>query len=245
MMKNKKILYIDCPMGAAGDMLTGALFALSEHRDETLKELNGMSMPGIRYVAEEMDSHGISGTHLKTVYDNTVQKHVHRNMADIRDIVNSLNTDDKVKSDAIRVYEKLAEAEAEVHRVEPEKVHFHEVGSLSSIADICAFVYLLNKLKTDEILCSPVHVGKGKVECAHGILPVPAPATAILLKDIPHYSKDIEGELCTPTAAAILKTFVSGFGDMPEMDVVNTAYGIGTRDFGTASYVRMILGTMN
>lgn len=165
-----------------------------------------------------------------------------RGMSEIETIVSQLSIDETVKTDVLSVYKLIAEAESKVHGMEVTKIHFHEVGKLDAIADITAACLLIRKLSPDKIIASPIHVGSGQVKCAHGILPVPTPATALLLKGVPSYSGDIRGELCTPTGAAILKHFVSEFGPQPVMTIENIGYGMGKKDFPQANCVRAILG---
>ena len=143
------------------------------------------------------------------------------------------------------VYSLIAEAESHAHGVPVSDIHFHEVGTLDAVADIVCFVYLLNKLAPERIVASPIHVGSGHVHCAHGILPVPAPATAHILRGVPIYSGSIRGELCTPTGAALLKHFVQEYREMPMMTVDQIGYGMGTKDFGAVSCVRAFFGESN
>ena len=163
-------------------------------------------------------------------------------MADIRAIVGGLRIPAMVKLDILAVYEEIAEAESHVHGVPVDQIHFHEVGTMDAIADITAVCLLMHELKADQVIASAVHVGSGQVRCAHGILPVPAPATAHILRDIPIYGGSIRGELCTPTGAALLKHFVTEFGDMPPMKVSAIGYGMGKKDFERANCVRVLLG---
>lgn len=248
-----KTLYIDCAMGAAGDMLTAALTELTDHVDETVRQLNALGIPGVVYTAERTEKCGITGTHMKVEYNGEEEgehshegghTHSHRDMHGIEHIVNDhIQVSDAVKKQILTVYTAIAEAESQVHGVPVDEIHFHEVGSMDAIADITAVCWLMDQLKPDRVIASPVHVGKGTVKCAHGILPVPAPATALLLKDIPIYSKEqIDGELCTPTGAALLKTFVSEFGPMPVLRVQKMGYGMGKKDFPIANCVRVMLG---
>ena len=248
-----KTLFIDCGMGAAGDMLTGALTELTGNVEETVKQLNKLGVPGVVYTAEKAEKCGITGTHMKVEYNGEEEgehshgdghTHSHRDMHGIEHIVNDhLQVSDAVKKQILNVYKAIAEAESQVHGVPISEIHFHEVGAMDAIADITAVCWLMDQLKPDRIIASPVHVGKGTVKCAHGILPVPAPATALLLKDIPIYSKEIiDGELCTPTGAALLKTFVSEFGLMPVMKLKQSGYGMGKKDFPIANCVRILLG---
>lgn len=240
-----RTIYLDCGMGAAGDMLTAALLELIPNQDAFVEELNGLGIPGIRFTAEKCEKCGILGTHMKvTVHGEEEDSHHHHHghLADIRGIVSGLLLPTMVKLDILAVYEEIAQAESHVHGVPVEHIHFHEVGTMDAIADVTAVCLLLHRLAPDKIIASPVHVGSGQVRCAHGILPVPAPATAYLLRGIPIYGGSIDGELCTPTGAALLKHFATEFGQMPVMKVQAIGYGMGKKDFPRANCVRALLG---
>ena len=240
-----RTIYLDCGMGAAGDMLTAALLELMPNQDAFVEELNGLGIPGIRFTAEKCEKCGILGTHMKvTVHgeEEDGHHHHHGHLADIRGIVSGLPLPTMVKLDILAVYEEIAQAESHVHGVPVEHIHFHEVGTMDAIADVTAVCLLLHRLAPDKIIVSPVHVGSGQVRCAHGILPVPAPATAYLLRGIPIYGGSIDGELCTPTGAALLKHFATEFGQMPVMKVQAIGYGMGRKDFPRANCVRALLG---
>ena len=169
--------------------------------------------------------------------------HEHHGLHDIEHLVmDHLNIPEKVKQDVMAVYNIIAEAESKVHGVPVTHIHFHEVGSIDAVADISAVCLMINELKLDKIIASPIHVGSGQVRCAHGILPVPAPATALILKNIPIYGGTVEGELCTPTGAALLKHFVSEFGNQPVMRIEQIGYGMGNKDFAQANCIRTMLG---
>ena len=253
-----RLLYIDCGMGAAGDMLTAALLELMPNADEFIEELNSIGIPKVKYVKESSVKCGICGTHIRVFVDgieegqhhhghdhshNHTHEHSHSGLHEIERIVcQHLNLPTKVKDDVMAVYELIAEAESKAHGVPVSEIHFHEVGTMDAIADVVAVCLLVNRLNVDKIIASPIHVGSGKVKCAHGILPVPAPATAYILKNVPIYSGAITGELCTPTGAALLKHFVNEFGNMPAMKTTAIGYGMGTKDFETANCVRVMLG---
>ena len=242
-----KTLYLDCGMGAAGDMLTAALLELMPDKDAFVQELNALGIPGVVFTAEKCEKCGIMGTHMKvTVHgeeeDDHPHHHHHGSMGDIRGIVSSLPIPTMVKLDIMSVYEEIAQAESHVHGVPVEQIHFHEVGTMDAIADVTAVCLLLHRLAPDKIIVSPVHVGSGQVRCAHGILPVPAPATAYLLRGIPIYGGSIAGELCTPTGAALIKHFATEFGEMPVMTVSAIGYGMGKKEFPRANCVRALLG---
>ncbi len=170
-------------------------------------------------------------------------EHHHSSMHDIEHIIyEHIDMPDNVKRDVIEVYNLIAEAESHAHGQPVSEMHFHEVGTMDAIADITAVCLLMKELSPDKVCASPVHVGSGHVHCAHGILPVPAPATAYILKDVPVYGGRIEGELCTPTGAALLKHFVSEFGNMPVMRIASIGYGMGRKDFPAANCIRAIIG---
>ncbi|MDO4568620.1 MAG: nickel pincer cofactor biosynthesis protein LarC, partial [Clostridia bacterium] len=168
--------------------------------------------------------------------------HEHRGLADIERIVTALPLSASVKADVMAVYALIAEAESHAHGVPVADIHFHEVGTLDAIADITAVCLLMERLAPQQVVVSPVHLGSGHVRCAHGILPVPAPATAHILRGVPVYGGSIRGELCTPTGAALLKRFATRFGNMPVMTLEKTGYGMGKKDFEAANCVRALLG---
>ena len=167
--------------------------------------------------------------------------HAHRSPTDVAAIVGGLKVPEAVRSHVLAVYDSIAKAESAVHGVSVDEIHFHEVGSMDAIADVTAFSYLLCKLNPGRVTATPVHVGSGRVKCAHGILPVPAPATARLLEGVPIYGGAVEGELCTPTGAALLKHYVNSFGPMPVLRVEKIGYGMGKKDFPAANCVRAFL----
>lgn len=254
-------LYIDCGMGAAGDMLMAALWEVCDSGEEFLKTINNIGLNGVRIIREQSAKCGIYGTHIKVMVNGEEENehmhghahghehahehghtHSHSSVKDIEHIIDGLNIPNKVKYDAKQVYALIAEAEAKVHNTEIKNIHFHEVGTMDAVADVVGVCMLINDIKPDKIFVSPVHTGAGSVRCAHGILPVPAPATAYILKDIPIYGGEIQGELCTPTGAALLKYFADEFGNMPVMRVEKTGYGMGTKDFEKANCVRIMLG---
>lgn len=250
-----KLLYLDCGMGAAGDMLGAALAELlpDDARDAFTSELNAAGIPGVHVSLDPSVKCGITGSHLTVTVNGTEEKegghshshehsHSHRSLHDIHHIIDDLKLPEAVRTDILAVYRLIAEAESKAHDKPVSEIHFHEVGTMDAIADIASVCLLLHKLTPDQIIASPIHVGSGQVKCAHGILPVPAPATAYILKDIPIYSGSIQGELCTPTGAALLKHFVTRFDQMPLMTPASTGYGMGTKDFPAANCVRAILG---
>ena len=244
-----RTLYFDCGMGAAGDMLTAALVELFENPAAIIRELNTLGIPGVRFFSKASTKCGINGTHMQVLVWDTEEDedlhdhgHHHSGMDHIDHIISHLRISDQVRRDVMAVYELIAQAESHAHGVPVNQIHFHEVGTMDAIADITAVCYLLDKLHADKIYASAVHVGSGQVKCAHGILPVPAPATAYILRGVPTYGGEIRGELCTPTGAALLKHFVSEFGKMPVMVTDAIGYGMGKKDFPAANCVRAMLG---
>lgn len=270
-----KTLYLDCGMGAAGDMLAAALLELLPDGDEFLGEVNALGIPGVHIEREPAVKCGITGTHISVTVNGVEEEsldqhgheeteshhhdshghdgadghhhhghsHHHSSLHDIEHIVRGhLPLPEKVRDDVMAVYGLIAEAESHAHGVPVTEIHFHEVGTMDAIADITMVCLLMDKLSPDEVVVSPVHVGSGQVRCAHGILPVPAPATAHILKSVPIYGGNVRGELCTPTGAALLKHFATRFGSMPMMRTEKIGYGMGKKDFEAANCVRAILG---
>ena len=311
-----KTLYIECAMGAAGDMLTAALLELMPDKEAALAKLNAMGIPGVVFEAEPSAKCGITGTHMRVLihgeeegavpcghthahhhdhahehhhehehdhvhehhhehdhhvhthahaqedahchdsdahdhahhHEHDAHHHAHHGMAEIRSLIAELAVSETVKEKALAVYQSIAEAESKVHGAEVDQIHFHEVGSMDAVADVTAVCLLMELLAPEQVIVSPIHVGSGTVLCAHGRLPVPAPATALILEGMPIYGGSVQGELCTPTGAALLKTFADSFGPMPPMTVAKTGYGMGTKDFEQANCLRAMLGesfTMN
>lgn len=250
-----RTLYLDCGMGAAGDMLSAALLELVPDKAAFVRRLNGLGIPGVTFEAVPMRKCGILGTHLTVRVRGEAEgeqdehndhhndhHHHHTGPAEIADILSRLSLPEKVRADALAVYDLIAGAESRVHGVPVAEIHFHEVGALDAVADVTAFCLLLDILAPDRICASPIRLGSGTVRCAHGLLPVPAPATAVLVEGLPVYGGDVTGELCTPTGAALLRHFVTDFGPLPPMRVSSIGYGMGTKDFPTANCVRALLG---
>lgn len=247
-----KTLYIDCNMGAAGDMLMSALAELLPNPQEFTERLNSLNIPKITVKVEKSVKCGITGTHIRVfvgnIEENENMHHCHHNhhhhsgMKNIENIITGLNVSESVRNNALSVYQLIAEAESCAHCCEMNDIHFHEVGTMDAVADIVGVCMLIDELAPDKIIASPVRVGSGQVKCAHGILPVPAPATAYILRGIPIYSGEIKGEFCTPTGSALLKHFVNEFAPMPVMRVSKIGYGMGTKDFGATNCVRAMIG---
>ena len=268
-----RTLYMDCGMGAAGDMLAAALLELFPNPEAIINELNHLGIPGVVFKCETSVKCGITGTHMTVTVNGEEEEshdhhhehehhddhehghghthehapehghHHHSGLHDIEHIVRGhLALPKQVQDNIMAVYNLIAEAESHAHGVPVSEIHFHEVGSMDAVADITAVCLLMDRLAVDEVIVSPIHVGSGQVKCAHGILPVPAPATAYILKDVPIYGGAVRGELCTPTGAALLKHFAARFGNMPVMKTQAIGYGMGRKDFEAANCVRVLLG---
>ncbi len=285
-----KTLYLDCGMGAAGDMLTASLYELlsQEEKKDFIDQMNHLGIPGVEISAEEMVKCGITGTHMKVVVNGEEEEshdhhhehdhshehhhdhehdhnhehhhdhdhhhehshehhhhHSHNSMHNIEHTVEDLKVSERVKSDIIEVYKLIAEAESDAHGVPVSQIHFHEVGTMDAVADITAVCLLMEKLGVEKVVASPIHVGSGHVHCAHGILPVPAPATAYILKGLPIYGGEIQGELCTPTGAALLKHFVNEYSGIPNIHIDKIGYGMGKKDFAMANCLRSMIGSQD
>lgn len=265
-----KTLYLDCSMGAAGDMLSAALLELFPQPETIIEELNTLGIPHVEFSIEKSCKCGILGTYFcvkihgveeadhshDTIHEMTHDEanhghahhvhshhhHTHSSLHDIEHILSHMHISHKIRNDVMNVYNLIADAESKAHGVPVSEIHFHEVGNLDAIADVTAVCLLMDKLSPGKVIASPIHVGSGQVHCAHGILPVPAPATAHILQGCPIYGGKIKGELCTPTGAALLKYFVNEFGDMPMMRVTSIGYGMGKKDFEAANCVRAMFG---
>lgn len=259
-----KAIYFDCGMGAAGDMLTAALLDLLSEKEqaEFVSKMNGLGIEGLQFERSASEKCGIKGCHVTVKvqgeeehsvdvddhhhdhheHEHHEHSHHHSSLSDVFSIIDSFSLEDKVKEDIRAIYGMLAEAESKVHGTTVSQIHFHEVGTVDAICDVTAVCILMNMLAPGAVYASPVHVGAGKVRCAHGILTVPTPATAELLSGVPIYGGRIESELCTPTGAAILKHYVNHFGNMPVLSVEKTGYGMGNKDFEVANCVRAMYG---
>jgi len=306
-----KTLYLECNMGAAGDMLMAALYELMSPAEQArfLETMNRL-FPGVEVSPRQAATCGITGTHMDVTIrgqeehsqdialgcgQDTVHAHVHETghdeahhshchdhehchddephhdhehehhhdhchehghehahdhahshhhtaPADVAAILDALDAPEEVKTAAKAIYSRIAQAESKAHGMPVEQIHFHEVGALDAVADVTGVCLALHLLHPDRIVASPIHLGSGQVRCAHGIVPVPAPATSHLLEGIPCYTGDIRGELCTPTGAALVSHFAQEFGPMPVMCLEKTGYGIGKKEFPAANCVRAFWG---
>jgi uncharacterized protein (TIGR00299 family) protein len=235
-----KTLYFDCFAGASGDMILGALIALGVDRSEFLRQIGLLGFRGYEIKFETVDRSGLSAikAHVRVPHE-----HKHRHLSQIVEIIDRSSLSDKIKSRATEIFINLGRAEAKMHNIPLEKVHFHEVGAMDAIIDIVGACVGFEMLGIKRFCCSKINVGSGFVKMAHGTFPVPPPAVAELLKSKLIYSSDIVGELVTPTGAAIIATVCSSFGAIPEMIIERAAYGAGTRQYKDfPNVLRLITG---
>jgi len=237
---SRKILYYDCFAGISGDMNLGALIDLGVDPAHLEHELGKLGISGFRLKVEKGSRKGISGTRARVIIDNP-ENEKHRHLHHIEEIIQGSSLPDRVKSRSLEIFSLIADAEARVHDIPVEKVHFHEVGALDSIVDIVGAAICLEYLGVDEILSSPVQLGGGFVDCAHGRFPVPAPATAGILKNIPVRSGLVEYEATTPTGAAILAATVDRFRTIDNLAITGIGYGIGQKDGEIPNVLRVYL----
>jgi len=235
------LAYFDCFSGISGDMTLGALVDAGLPLDVLRSELAKLGLAGYTLSSEKVRRSGLSATKVHVVLDEKEQPA--RHLADISRVINGSSLSPVIKQKSLAIFERLAQVEAKVHGTTPDKVHFHEVGAVDALVDIVGSVIGLEHLGITEIIGSPVNVGTGTVHTAHGKLPVPAPATAELLRGIPLYSSSIAFELTTPTGAAIISTLAASFGPLPQMKIDRIAYGAGGKDLpGQPNVLRLMLG---
>ncbi|MEP7212151.1 MAG: nickel pincer cofactor biosynthesis protein LarC [Acidobacteriota bacterium] len=235
-----KTLYFDCFAGASGNMILGALISLGVDRTELLRQLKSLSTAEFSIEFETVDRSGISAIHADV---RVPAESTHRHLSDIVKIIGDARLSDSVKERSRSIFQRLAEAEAKVHGIEVDKVHFHEVGALDAIVDIVGSCIGFELLGIENFVSSKIHVGSGFVDMTHGKFPVPPPAVAELLQGIPIYSTEIEGELITPTGAAIISTVCDRYGAIPPMTVELTGYGAGTRKYlEFPNVLRLLIG---
>ena len=235
-----KLAYFDCFSGISGDMTLGALVDAGCDLEHLLAELGNLQVPGWELSAEKVWKNGMAATHVRV---KTEDQQKHRSLSAILEILHHSGLAAQVRGRASAIFQKLGEAEARVHDVPLEKIHFHEVGAVDAIVDIVGACVGFSMLGIEKFACSPLNVGGGTAKMAHGVLPVPAPATANLLQGKPTYSNDVQRELVTPTGAAIVATLCDSFGPQPAMSVSAIGYGAGTADLeGQPNVVRIMIG---
>jgi uncharacterized protein (TIGR00299 family) protein len=235
-----KLAYFDCFSGISGDMTLGALVDAGCSADLLRGELKSLQVPGWTLTTEKVWKNGMAATRVRV---QTEDQQKHRSLSTILEILTNSRLAPPVRERASRIFQKLGEAEAHVHAAPLEKVHFHEVGAVDAIVDIVGSCIGFHALGIERFLCSPLNVGGGTAKMAHGVLPVPAPATARLLQGAPTFSNGVQHELVTPTGAAIVATLCDSFGPQPPMTVSAIGYGAGTTDLeGQPNVVRIMIG---
>ncbi|MCK8824098.1 nickel pincer cofactor biosynthesis protein LarC [Fuchsiella alkaliacetigena] len=235
-----QIAYFHIFSGISGNMILGALLDAGLELSNLAAELKKLGLKNYTLEVEKTVKKGVSGSYVevKTAEDNSPA----RDLADIRKIITTSQLDDTIQEQSLKIFQRLAEAEAKIHNTTPEEIHFHEVGAIDAIIDIVGAVIGIQHLGIEAIHCSRVHTGRGFVDCAHGRLPIPAPATLELLQGVPIYSTGIESELVTPTGAAIITTLAEQFGDLPLMRIESIGYGAGSRDLEIPNLLRISIG---
>jgi pyridinium-3,5-bisthiocarboxylic acid mononucleotide nickel chelatase len=235
-----KTLYFDCFAGASGNMILGALVALGVDERDLVEQIKLLDVADFEIEFTQKDKSGISAVHAEV---KIAPENAHRHLHTIEKIINDSRLSGRVKTRAVAIFKNLAEAEAKIHGIEVGKVHFHEVGAMDAIIDVVGACIGFEILGIEKFVCSRIHVGSGFAEMAHGKFPVPPPAVAELLKKAPIYSTEIEGELITPTGAAIISSVCEDYGQIPEMVLEKTGYGAGTREYKDfPNALRLILG---
>ena len=237
-----RIAYFDCFAGASGDMILGALLDAGLPVEQLSEELAKLNLSHFKLDVSNVQRMGIAGSRALVDIDQEHHEKHHRKLGDILEILKQSDLDELIQKKSAAIFQRLADAEALVHRLPVEAVHFHEVGAMDAIIDVVGSVAGISLLGIEKIYCSALHVGSGTVVCAHGSLPVPAPATAELIKGIPIYSTGTTGELLTPTGAAILTTLSAGFGPIPEMIIDQIGYGAGTSENDIPNLLRLMIG---
>lgn len=234
-----KIAYFDCFSGISGDMTVGALLDAGLKIETLEKELKKLGLSGYQLEVNKVTKKGISATKFKV---KIKEEGVERRFKDILTILEESKLDEEIKKETKKIFFNIAKAESKIHQKDIDKIHFHEIGGLDSIIDITSAVIGIKTLGIDEIYSSALPVGKGFVKCAHGVIPVPAPATLELLKNIPTYSGGIENEMITPTGAAIISTLAKSFGKRPLMKIERIGYGAGEKEFTIPNLLRVCIG---
>jgi uncharacterized protein (TIGR00299 family) protein len=235
-----RTLYFDCFAGASGDMILGALIDAGFDVDVLKAELIKLNLPNVDIRIERVDRSGIAATKLKVIVPD---ERNHRHLADIQKIIDGSQLSADVKTRSKAIFGRLGEAEALVHGIDIEKVHFHEVGAADAIVDIVGACVGFEILGIEDFRCSIINVGSGCVEMEHGVFPVPPPAVTELLKGVPIFAGEVDGEMTTPTGAAIITTVCNSYGRVPEMEIEQTGYGAGSRTYERfPNVIRVLIG---
>jgi pyridinium-3,5-bisthiocarboxylic acid mononucleotide nickel chelatase len=235
-----RVLYLDCVGGLAGDMLIGALLDAGAELDSLRRVPSALGIEGVQIDVERVERQGIGALHLRI---DAPDDHAHRRYREIRELVAAADLPERARARSLEAFKRLAEVEGGIHGVSPEDVHFHELGSLDTLVDVCGAFVLIDELGVERVVCSPLPYGRGFVNAAHGVLPLPAPATLGLLDGAPLVGVDTEAELVTPTGAAIAATAVGEWGGLPPLTLEAVGYGAGTKDLADRpNLVRVVIG---
>lgn len=237
-----RIAYFDCFSGISGDMVLGAMLDAGVDIESVKRELMKLYLDGYEIRVSKVDRNGLAGTKVDIVVDK--EKHIHSaNYGDIKKIIEKSGLSERIKNDSIRIFKRIAEAEAKIHNTPIDNIHFHEVGAVDSIIDVVGAAVCIDLLAIDEIISSPVNTGSGTVKTEHGLLPVPAPAAAEMLRGFPFYSSDIKFELATPTGVGIITVMAKEFNLMPLMKTTAIGYGAGSSNFlNLPNVLRIVIG---
>jgi uncharacterized protein (TIGR00299 family) protein len=236
-----RALFLDCFSGISGNMFFGALLDVGCDETAWRAALSKLGLESVEVTLEGVSKRGVQARYGDVKHP---EQHTHRGLSDVMAIIEGAELGEAVTARARRIFTRLAEAEAEVHGATVEEVHFHEVGAVDAIVDVVSAAWLLEELDVERVLCSPIRTGRGLVKCAHGMMPIPAPATALLLRGAPTYQGDEDGEFTTPTGAAIVAACVDAFGPQPAMRVDATGWGAGTREAPWPNCLRVLTGEL-
>jgi len=247
-VKTLRTAYFDCYSGISGDMILGALVDLGVDIKDIRKALKGIDLKGYKLQAKKIQRNGLACTQITVAIEKRKHQHSHphRSFTNIKKLIERSGLSSKVKKNSIEIFKRIAKVEAQIHNTTIEKIHFHEVGGIDSIVDIVGGVWAIESLKLDKIYSSGLNIGEGFVDCAHGRLPVPAPATLKLLKGIPVFSTGVKTELTTPTGAALIGFYADKFQSVPEMTITEDGYGAGSRIISAMpNLLRVMVGEMS
>ncbi|MGN6871667.1 MAG: nickel pincer cofactor biosynthesis protein LarC [Solirubrobacteraceae bacterium] len=241
-MSPGRLLYVDAFAGVAGDMLLGALIDAGAPVEAVRAGLDGLGVDGLGLATRRVQRQGLSATALRVL---APEEHLHRDWAAVRELLDRARLPPRAHARARETFRRLAEAEGRVHGIAPEHVHFHEVGAIDALVDVCGVALALEELEIDTVACSPLPLGRGLVSAEHGVLPLPAPATVELLRGVPVYGVGIDFEFVTPTGAALVGALAGeAFGPLPEVVIDAVGYGAGTAELpDRPNIVRVLLGT--
>jgi uncharacterized protein (TIGR00299 family) protein len=243
-MSGKRVIYFDCFSGISGDMILGSLFDLGVDVKLIRKELKKINLKGYKLTSHQVKRNGIMGTKVNVVIDPSIQKRNQaRSFTDIKKLIVKSSLSENVKTDSIEIFRRIGTVEAKIHGTSLDKIHFHEIGAIDSIIDIVGGAICMSLLNIDIVFSSALNTGEGLINCEHGTIPIPAPATLKLLEGIPCYSSGTKNELTTPTGAAFIGYYGSKFGSLPKMNIMKSGYGAGSHEIKEIpNLLRVVLG---